>query len=49
MCMFMLVCVHIGETVRWQEEAGLLTAVCFPNLCGCHTRLNTGHGKQKRK
>ncbi len=48
-CTFTLVCVRIGEALGQQEEAGLLTAVCFSNLCVCHTRLKAGHSKKKRK
>lgn len=48
MCMFMHVCARIEAPGR-QEKAGLLTAVCFPNLCVCHTRLKAGHEKEKRK
>lgn len=47
MCTFMRVCVRIGEALGWQDEAGPLTAVCFPNLCVCHTRLKQGMDRIK--
>lgn len=49
MCLCLFTCVHVGEALGWQEEASLLTAVCFSNLCVCHTRLKVGHGKEKWK
>lgn len=48
LCMCVYVCAYSrGSRVR--EEPRLLTAVCFPNLCVCHTRLKAGHSKEKKK
>lgn len=49
MCTFMLVCAYSeGSGAGRKRLTGPLTAVCFLNLCACHTGLKAGHSKEKR-